>query len=357
MVAEMADESRINYWLVAGVGVHALTFWGMTLGGGWHEANPSQRFADGRRVTNITEVEIWESPSPVNRPALRAVPIPKTIEPGPPLSNRVRAVEERGVESRNASENGTPAGELSPLAPVESTAPSMAPQRKPLDLGITDSSFLVVGPELSRAPQRDQYENAERKLNQHLSRETLMSDSLTRQSLEGAVRRALLDVARILPLQGTRIVVCFTLTHGGTIDFIGVPISQGLSANIVSRLIEELKSRSLPMRPRHPIEYTFELTDSVRTATGRTAGSRLSLGGFEVGASALDSPELNILPRKWTFQRARKLSRNGDGQFEQDPESSAYLEQRVLETNVDPVDILGGTRRELRARLIRSRVL
>lgn len=346
----------MKYWLVAGVGVHVLGFGGATLWRGGHEVNHDQRFADGPRSRSITEIELWAFPPPVKRPSagFQLAPTPEKVEQ--PLRNQPGARDARPTTG-NAVGTSAPADEFARSGAVQVTAPSVAPPRKPLDLGITHTSYLVVGAELGGASKDDRYADAERKLNQNLSRAALESDSLTRQSLDAAARRVLLDVARALPLKGTRLVVRFTLTNGGTIDSVAVPTSEGLEANFVSTLIAGLASRSVPSRPPRPIEYTFELTNSTRTATGRTAGSRLSLGGFDVGESAADSPQVNILPRKWKFERGRKLSRNGDGRFEEDPESPAYVEQRVFETSVDPTDILGGTRREVRARLIRSRVL
>lgn len=353
---QRVDESRIKYWLVAGAGVHVLAFCGTALWGGRHEANHDQRFANGAGSRSITEIEIWESLPQVNSPAvgLQLVPTPEPIERPPSTTPGAR---DARLDIANVAETIAPADEFVGLAPGPATTPSVAPPRKPLDFGITHTSYLVVGAELGGASKHDRYRDAERKLNLDLSRAALESDSLTRQSLDSAARRLLLDVARALPLKGKRIVVRFTLTNGGTIDSVAVPTSEGLEATFVSALTASLESRSVALRPPRPIEYTFELTDSTRTATGRTAGTRLSLGGFDVGESAADSPQVNILPRKWKFERGRNLSRNGDGRFEEDPESSVYVEQRVFETSVDPTDILGGTRRELRARLIRSRVL
>lgn len=102
-VAQRADESRTKYWLVAGVGVHVLAFWGITLWRGRHEANQDQRFTDGLRSRRITEIEIWQSPSPVNMPiaSMRLVPTPESIQQPP--SNH-RSAREARLETGNATE-------------------------------------------------------------------------------------------------------------------------------------------------------------------------------------------------------------------------------------------------------------
>lgn len=359
--ARRMNEPRLRPWLMAGATLHGVGFIAATVVVGAHSAAhhtpaSSLAFSHGRHqaTTAETEVELWDSKPHITRPvaALEIVPFESHPKPLP-----TRAVHDDSItEVAIGAGDDAFVDELNRVA-VATPAAEPASSRLPLDLGLSGTSYLIVGPELQRGTQHDRYRNAETKLNQYLARETLQSDSLTLYSLESAARRELLEVARILPLHASRVVVRFAVTTDGTIDAVEVLTRGALEPPLVRTLIAQLGSRTIARKPSSAVEYTFELSDSTRTASGRTAGTRLSIGGVGIGqAEAPDSPSVEIVPPKWRFERARKLSRDGK-EHEQDPERPIHIEQRLFDTGVDPTDILGDARRELRARLLASKVL
>jgi hypothetical protein len=105
---------------------------------------------------------------------------------------------------------------------------------------------------------------------------------------------------------------------------------------------------------------TYEIKSDLRLPSGRSAGTGVSVGAVPVKRKgAADAPEVKVLPPEYALKRPFELDPINRGQLKQDasPESPVYFEATLLETDVDPADVVSAAERSVQVRLVRREVL
>ncbi len=180
---------------------------------------------------------------------------------------------------------------------------------------------------------------AEARLNASLDQGMLERDRLAMTSIESTAKRALAQALLSTSFQSpSPLTLRFIATPHGKLERVEVLSGGGAPADAIARLVNALANQPFNGQAPRPVQFTFEVLQRVALASGRTAGTGLSIGPVDaVRQGAKDSPKVAILPRKNRLVAPQKLARDRR-ETERDPTRPILFEQTLLDLDSDLVD-------------------
>lgn len=261
------------------------------------------------------------------------------------------------TESQATVEHSPPT--VSPAPGQTTEPPENSPQRPRLslrDMAIGGGNAFVLAHELRQPSERQQIED---KLNDSFARGVLESDSVRTSSTGFAIRNVIEEAARMALTRPTRGFLKIWLTPDGEVA--DVKVLEGASEDAAWReLAARLKGRRIHQSSvRRPLVLTYDIQQGPRLSSGRSPGTRLSIGGISTGKSdaASDSMHVQLIPPRLRLKKPLVLDPSGSGGTTTQSDLPVYVEQTLLDVDLDPADVSGGEQNSLTVRLVRREVL